>query len=450
MRGKRVGLLLGIGLLALGGRAAAQQPTLDALVTEALAANRGVEAARAELAASGGARLPSVTLTARYSELQGAIPNIGQLINPAFGALNGLLGRAAFPTDVNLQFPQKQETAIRVVQPVFSPAIGAGRSVARSAVEVQVAGQAAERHAVAAEVRLAYLGFLKARSLAALADSTAALVAENVRVNEALVAAGRGTPDAVLRARADQGEVDQRRLDTKRLVEAARQRVNFLLDRPLDGPLEVLPDSSLGVTIRGTEPDAVATAVTRRPELALAEAGVGVARGQQRLARAGAMPSLALALDYGIQGRTYRFAADQDFAIGSAVFSWTLFSGGQIGARKRAASLNVGRRQLEAEQLARGVALEVMTAHAAAVTGERALTVAAARLASALRSYELVRRKYGEGLAAPIELLDARTAYTAAATNAVLTQYDFFERCVELDRAAAWYPVADRNRGNLP
>lgn len=446
---------LGLGVVVLTPHlASGQQATLDGLVAEGLTANRkirstdrGVEAARAGVTAAGAARWPTVTLTARYSELQGAIPNIGTLVNPAFSALNDLLGRTAFPTDLNLQFPQKQETAIRVVQPVFNPAVGAGRLVARSALAAVVAGQSVERHGVAADIRRAYLGYLKARSLAALADSTAMLVAENVRVNEALVAAGKGTPDAVLRARADQAEVAQRQLDAGRLVDAARQRVNFLIDRPLDAPLELVEDHALGIGIRGSASEAVASAVGQRPELAQAEAGLGVARGQLKLARADAMPALALALDYGIQGDKYRLAANQDFAIGSMVLSWKLFSGGQLSARKRAASLEVERQQLETEQLARAVALEVTTAHAAAVAGERSLGVAGARLASALRSYELMRRRYGEGLAAPLELLDARTAYTAAAINAVLTQYEFFERCVELDRAAAWYPVGDRSLG---
>ena len=445
-------------LFALGLRsAAAQQTTLDGLVAEGLRSNRqiraaarSVEASQEEVNAAAAARLPTVALSARYSELQGAIPNSGALINPAFGALNRLLGQPAFPTDLNLQFPQKQETSLRIVQPIFSPAIGAGRSLARSALEARVAGHAAELHTVAAGVRLAYLGYLKARSLAALADSTAALVAENVRVNEALVAAGKGTPDAVLRARADQAEVEQRRIEARRMVDDVRRRVNYLLDRPIEGPLEVVADSSLGIGIRGEESAAVLAALGRRPELAQAAAGIGAAEGQLRLARADGLPSLALALDYGIQGNKYRFSTNQDFAIGSVVLSWKLFTGGQVSARKRAAALTIDQRRLDAEQAARGVSLETRNAYAAATTGEQALRVSGARLAAAARSYELVRRKYGEGLATPLELLDARTAFTAAATNSVLTRYDFFERCVELDRAAAWYPIADTLPGNAP
>ena len=64
-----------------------------------------------------------------------------------------------------------------------------------------------------------------------------------------------------------------------------------------------------------------------------------------------------------------------------------------------------------------------------------------ARLASAERSYALVARRYGEGMATLVELLDARTAFTAAGLNRIVTTYDYWTRRVELERAAALYAL---------
>ena len=93
------------------------------------------------------------------------------------------------------------------------------------------------------------------------------------------------------------------------------------------------------------------------------------------------------------------------------------------------------------------MALETRTAWRAAEVARLNEATAADRLASATRSYELVERRYREGAAAQVELIDARTARTAAALNQVLTHYDLLARRVELERAAGLYP---RDGGQAP
>ncbi|MGH7471367.1 MAG: TolC family protein, partial [Longimicrobiales bacterium] len=81
--------------------------------------------------------------------------------------------------------------------------------------------------------------------------------------------------------------------------------------------------------------------------------------------------------------------------------------------------------------------LQVRQAYDAVVAAQRALQAAHDRVTAARRSYELAARRYEEGMAAPIELLDARTAFTAAQINQVLTRYEYGARHIELERVAA-------------
>jgi outer membrane protein len=71
------------------------------------------------------------------------------------------------------------------------------------------------------------------------------------------------------------------------------------------------------------------------------------------------------------------------------------------------------------------------------VVARDAIATAEARLAAARRSFELVRRRYEEGLASQVEFLDARTAFTSAELNRVATTYRYAIRYVDLERAAA-------------
>ena len=150
LRAALVGTLLCLGPSAAG--LGAQQEPLDALVAEGLARNPDLRRAEHQLAQADaavreatGRWLPALTLTARYSERSGNILDIGEMVNPAFRALNQLLGQDAFPTDVSLKQPFKQETGLRLTQPLFQPAVAAGVGMAREGRAAEAAGLVGER-----------------------------------------------------------------------------------------------------------------------------------------------------------------------------------------------------------------------------------------------------------------------------------------------------------------
>jgi outer membrane protein TolC len=436
----------------LGAQQRAQPPatsfeSLDQLVAAGLRDNlsRRQEQfnsarARAQVAEARGRFLPSATINARYTEVTGNVVDLGRLINPAFGALNTLLAAPAFPTNLNLKLPQRQETTIRLAQPLFQPAIGAAYSVATGARDAQEQQEGAVTRQLALDIRTAYLNSLKARRLVDIYAATTPLVEENVRLAERLVAAGTATPDAVFRARAERSDILQKRDDAERQAVAAREYLNLLLDRPLDASVPTFDDAALGLDSLPSLGDALTRARSSREELHQLDALRGITRAQRRLANASFLPNVALAVDYGFQGSSYRFSRDADYTQASLVMSWNLFNGSQDAARAEQASLDVRRVEAQKALAEKQVELQVRTAWASASTARSAISTANDRAESARRSWELTRRRYEQGMAPQIELLDARTNLTAAELNRVLTTYDFYLRRAELDRAAALYP----------
>jgi outer membrane protein TolC len=368
------------------------------------------------------------------------VVNIGDFVNPAYEALNQLVGRPAFPTDIDARLPLAQETRLRVVQPLYNPSIAANHALARAARRGDEAAVGAAARRLAADIRTAYLDYARAERVVELYESTLPVVAENLRANERLVSNGRATPDAVLRARAERAEVEQQILVASERRDAARRAFNFLLERELDADIELVPDSALGAALTRTEgvtyEQTLASARQAREELRQVDAGADAARLQGRLARAAFLPSVAAAVDYGVQGNEYRFSRDRDFAIASLSLQWNLFNGGQDAARREQASLDTRRAELE-----RQIALEVRQAYEGARVARQAIETADARLTSAERSFRLVARRYAEGLAPLVEFLDARNAFTGAGLNRILTTYEYWARRVELERAGALYDV---------
>jgi outer membrane protein len=422
---------------------------LDRLVAEGLAANRGLRQERLALQGSEaavrealGQYLPSVSLNARISDRSGNITDVGKLINPAFGALNRLMGQAAFPTDITMKLPTREEASLRLTQPLIEPHIPAAwqiRAGLRDAQRGAVAG--AERN-LAAGIRLGYLQYAKALRLVELYDSTLILVGEVTRVQEALLDNGQATPDQVLRARADQSEMEQRKLDAARLADAARQSLNVLLGRPVDAPLEQLTDRQLGLELSVPLDSALALAQAGRAELIQARGGVRAARGQQALAGAGYLPSLIGVVDWGVQGEKVDLKGNDDYLVASLVLQWSLFDGGQREARRQEARAEAERARSMQADAAEQIALEVRTGWEAARVARASLGSAQDRLSAARRTFELVARRHANGAASLLELLDARTSYTDAGLNEIFSTYDYWQRCAEFDRAAALYPPA--------
>jgi outer membrane protein TolC len=448
-----------MAIVAIAGGAAsslAKPPdAIDRLVAEALRANLGLEQERladhraaAEVAEARALLLPSIDIDSRSSRLSG-VANLGDLLNPAYAVLNQFGGSGRFPTDVDITLPPRFQSSIRLTQPIFNETLRANLALARARRDGQRTQLGAAARRLAADVQLSYLQQASARRVVETFRSTLELVQQNERVAERLLEAGRATPEAVLRARAERAEVEQQLAEAEERRVAAARALNQILARPLDAPIEVIPDSTFVPPLDIAAGLAVASALARREELRQADAGAEVARAASRIATASYLPSTAIALEYGVQGRRPTLSRDEDYWSSSLVVSWSLFDGGRDVAR-RAAAITDGRRAgVLRQDLTDRIALEVRTAHEAAVVAHDAIATAGTRLEAARRTYTLVRRRFEEGAASPFELADARTAMTNAELNRVLTAYRYATRWVELERAAALRDLT-LSKGEMP
>ncbi len=440
-------LLYGLTALFVAAQPATAQSTLDDLVAAGLKQNLGLRQERlafdrseAAVDEARGRYLPSAALSARYTRVDGNVLNIGSLINPAYGALNRLTSSNAFPTNVDVRLPLTQETSVRVAQPIFQPAVVAAHRIASRLRDAQGAQRDAAVRETAMRLRVGYLQLAMARKALEIWDATLVVVTEQVRVTEALAAQGKVAPDAVFRARAERSDVEQRRSAAAEDAEAARRALNFLLDRPLEAPIAVIDDAALGIADLPSLDVTLSSARAGREELRQLEWSRQAADGARQLAMGNFLPTVSVAVDYGIQGNKYDFRGSNTYTNASVVASWNLFNGMQDAAKVSQASLDERRLAAQGEQAANGINLEVRQAWAAVDLARRAITSAGDRVASARKSYELVEKRYAQGMAPMLEVLDARNALTSASLNRILTETDYRVRRVQLDRAAALYP----------
>ncbi len=422
-------------------------PLLNQLVTDAWQRNLGVAQQDAALARAtaarreaDGRRLPALALNARYSEYTGVL-DVGEFINPAYRALNQLIGAPQFPTNIRATLPFRQETRLEAAVPVYNAELQAGRDAARAGAALAGAGRDGVRRQVAHDIQQAWLGYATATQLVTVLQATRPVLDEQLRVSERLVAEGMLTPDAVLRARADRSELEQQLAEAAGRRDAARRGVNLLRHAPDDPPLPLADPAAFPALDSAGVEALVAHALAHREELAQATGGVAVARAQERLARAGSRPAVAVAGSYGVQGEQYRWDPARNVGLVSVVLSWPFLNGAQDAPRReqaRALHTEATLRRAEAEAAIR---VEVRNAVDAVAVARAALVTAEDRSREADRAFALVRRRFAEGMAPPVEFLSARTAATAAALNAVVARFTVASRLVALERAAALRPL---------
>lgn len=403
-----------------------------------------VQRAEAALDAARARFLPELSLQARYTRADGGreidLPT-GALLNPAYQTLNELLAAHGEPPRFSplpdqsfpFQREREQDTRISLRQPLYQPAIPAAARAQRELLRGARASEEALARRLRRDVWLGYLEWLKARRAREVLEATAEVLAENLRVNESLLANGRVTDDQVLRARTEQLSVAQQLRETNHQIEQAGSYVNFLLNRPLDTRLE---DASVPTDLM----QAATEAGGPRPELEHADALGAAAGEQQRAARAALWPSLSLGVDAGTQGERWNFGPGYNYATASLLLNWKLFDGGATRAEAERARLAARQARLQQESLFRQINLEQQQARDRLDAASDSIAVAEARAEAARATQLIAERKRDAGAISQVEFLDARSAATAAELALNVNRFELLQRRIELQYALGSLP----------
>jgi len=334
-----------------------------------------------------------------------------------------------------LQREREQDTRISVRQPLYAPAIPAAVRAQRSLLEANEFARLAISNRLRRDITVGYLDWLRASRGARLIDASRALLAENLRINESLFSNGKVTQDQVLRAQAELLAVEQQLTEAGNVREQVQSYVNFLLNRPLDTPLEA---AEINAEVSRTVADLAAlraAAANKRPELGQVDRAVRAAGARVDATRAARKPTLALGIDGGAQGEDYGFGRGRNFATVSVLLNWTLFDGGTRRAEVRQARVAQQQAELQREQVGQQIQLEVQQTLDRLQTSEASLRTAEARAAAARAVFRIAGRKRDEGVISQVEFLDARTALTAAELNLNAVRFEVLARQAELDYA---------------
>jgi outer membrane protein TolC len=441
--------LPGALLAALLLPAPASALDLEATVRQALANNDRIRAqdhrlraadARVEAARGGYWPQLAVEVGARHTNNPGqafmAKLNQGDVSGEDFGPQPGTYSTLNDPdptTDV--------ATALVLRQPVYRG--GATTAQVRQASSGRDSAQQDLRSAqlrVALGATEAYLRVQLARARVEVTREALEAARGHRNMAEHRYQAGSALRSDILQARTRVSELEERLLANRNQLELAKSRLNEMLGRKLDAPVDIEGELQAPEDVRAAQlGELTEQAVANRPALASLRSRLQGARAGVDAATAALLPQVNL------QARMEDHRADeadQSWLVG-AQLQWQLFAGGANWAEREAATAEKYAARAQLSDRLRQIRLEVKRAHLNLETAVRRLETAGRAVESARESLRTTSNRYEQGSATMVELLDAQLARHQARLRRLKAMFDVRMGRARLQQSIGQLPVLE-------
>jgi outer membrane protein TolC len=389
---------------------------------------------------------PQISIEARYSVADGGrvidFP-VGDLLNPVYSTLNQLTMSEEFPLidneEISFLRAKEHETKIRATQLIFHPTVYYNKRIQSHLSESEFINIAAYKRELVTEVKKAYFNWLKTVEINMILEKTEILLKENIRVNEKLYENNKVTKDIVYRSKSELSKLLAEKVHAENSQRTAAAYFNFLLNKPLDSPLEsslTLSEDSVFQFDQSKE-----NAIMKREEILKLQLYSFIAEDNLKLNKAKRLPTLTAVVDYGFQGSEYSFTHNDDFVMASVVLSWDLFTGHANRSKTKIAEIEKESLQSKLSELENSIELQVLNAYNELKAYEEEIETANEQLKFAEEVFRMTQKKYKEGLSNLLEFIDARTNLTNAQLSETLAVYEYKIKYVEYEKVSALYDI---------
>jgi outer membrane protein TolC len=412
--------------------------------------NFDLQKAALDLQRANAAFFPQAGFSSDYTLADGGrtqdIP-VGDLLNPVYSTLNQLTASNKFPQVANqsIQFLPNDyhDTRMEISMPLVNADIRYNRQVSGELINGRRADVDIYKRELVRQIRQAYYQYLQAGRAADIYSNALGLEKENLRVSEKFVENRIATREIVLRAKAQVSQVESSLIQSKNKLRNAAAYFNFLLNRPLDSPL--ITDSTLtadhAIIPQPAADPASAALPAGREELARLRSAQKVVATSLSWDRSWLVPKLNAFYDVGFQGFGFHFDNSQFYQLAGLQLRWMLFKGGDNKFKIRQAQIDIASAGSQYNELSQQLTLQAQTAANDYASAVEALRPLADEVESASETYRLAQRRFAEGQALQIELIDARTQMTGAEIRYSLGQLTVLDRAAELERVTASYKL---------
>ncbi len=389
--------------------------------------------------------LPEISLNARYTIANGGrvidFP-VGDMLNPVYSTLNYLTSTDAFPQIENQTYqfyrPHEQETKMELIQPLINPAIGYNYKINKELLKASNADLNAFKRKLVGDIKTAYYSYQKTVRLQHLVKETRTLLEENIRVNNSLYRNDKVTVDVVYRSEAELSKLEQNEAIVMKNNKMAASWMNFLLNQAFDTEIKTLDNIDLLMGLISLE-NAEELAFVNREELDQMDYYMKAGEYKLKLNVANGYPTVFAAVNYGIQGTNYSFTKDDDFFLGSLVLRWNIFKGLENKSKIKQAKIELDQIVTRKSQISDNIRLEVTEAYYSLEAAAKYVQAVQKEKESSTKAFNVISKKYGEGMVNLVEFMDSRTTMTTAMANFIIARFEYKIMEAEFERVIGTY-----------
>lgn len=407
--------------------------------------NISLEKAMLSLKIANGMFSPSLTLLGNFLSGTGgrsiSFP-VGDLLNPVYSTLNQITGTDNFPQieNVNQNFFPKDfyDVRARASMPILNTDLIYNRKIKANQTMLQEYEVIIYKRELIRNLKAAYFNYLGAREGVSIYQSALTRAQEGKRVNESLLANGRGLPAYVLRSQSEIENIKAQLVDAERQVENAKLFFNFLLNRNADEEIvtsysaeEYLQNASLLIQ----EP----ASIQKREELMQIQTLKGLNENVLTMNKLYWSPKISGFIDFGAQAENLTYNYDANYNLVGVQLEMQLFAGFTNRHKVSQSKLEIKNTELTANQVNQQLNLSTQFSKNSLISTFQNYQSAQKQLEAAQSYQRLIDKGYKEGINTFIEAVDARNQLTSAQLLVTLNQYRVLIAEANLERETAAY-----------
>jgi outer membrane protein TolC len=387
---------------------------------------------------------PTVGLQGNYTSGRGgrsiSFP-VGDMLNPVYSTLNQLTGTSNFPQIENVNttfFPYNfYDAKVHTTVPIVNTDLIYNRKISQQQVALQAFEVDIYRRELIRTIKVAYYNYLSAAEAVRIYASAQVRSEEGKRVNESLLANGKGLPAYVLRSNSEIESTRAQHDDAVRQVENARLYFNFLLNRAGETPIET--EATDWHTLDLNAKDTVTT--SQREELKMLREQVALTSNVVRMNRLFWVPKLNGFLDLGSQAQDWKVNNNTRYYLLGVQLDVPLFGGFRNRNKTLMASLDQRNAALGLDNHRRQIDLSAQAARNNLLTAYQNFQSAQRQQDAASSYHRLIEKGYQEGVNTFMEAVDARNQLTQSQLQVSINRYRVLSALANYERETASYEL---------
>lgn len=385
---------------------------------------------------------PSVAFQGGYQSGEGgrsiAFP-VGDLLNPVYSTLNALTKSTAFPQISNVEtnfFPRDfYDVKVQTTMPLYNKDISYNKQIQEQSLSLQREDVALYKRELVKQIKTAYYNYLLSLGLVKVYENSLNLALEGKKVNEKLLANGKGLPAYLLRSDSEIATIQAQIADAVKQNQSAQYYFNFLLNRELRAEIRI--DFEVEKAIAGVY--AVAPGV--REELSLLSKSINIQETVLKMNESFYLPKLNGFVNLGSQSTLGNISSRSGYYFLGLQMDIPIFSG-------KRNLYKVKQTQLDIASAKNALDLSTKQFNMATEIAQKNVQSSIVSFQASTKSYEaasaylrLIEKGYKEGVSTYLETVDARNQWMNATINYQLKQFNVLIAAAAYEREAASYPL---------